>query len=75
MSLQQSGYQKVDDISQGILETIKDHGGVIGVTDKSPPEDIYSLFGVSKKVFKKAIGALYKKRLISIGTNGIKLAK
>ena len=75
LSLQQSGYQKVDDISQGILETIKDHGGVIGVTDKSPPEDIYSLFGVSKKVFKKAIGALYKKRLISIDTNGIKLTR
>ncbi|MCK5403756.1 MAG: GntR family transcriptional regulator, partial [Desulfobulbaceae bacterium] len=35
----------------------------------------YSLFGVSKKSFKKAIGALYQKRLITIDTNGIKLAK
>ena len=43
------------------------------MTDKSPPEDIYSLFGVSKKVFKQAIGALYKKRLISIDTRGIKM--
>lgn len=75
ISLQQSGYQKVDDISLNILKTIKDLGGSIAVTDKSPPENIYSLFGVSKKTFKKAIGALYKKRLITIGTNGIRLAK
>jgi len=75
ISLQQSGYQRVDTISQSILKTIKDLGGSIAVTDKSPPEDIYSLFGVSKKTFKKAIGALYKKRLITIETNGIKLAQ
>jgi predicted RNA-binding protein (virulence factor B family) len=75
ISLQQSGYQRVDNISQSILKTIKDFGGSIAVTDKSPPEDIYSLFGVSKKTFKKAIGALYKKRLITIDTNGIKLAQ
>lgn len=75
ISLQQSGYQKVDNISQSILKTIKDLGGSIAVTDKSPPEDIYSLFGISKKTFKKAIGALYKKRLITIDTNGIKLAQ
>jgi len=75
VSLQQSGYQKVDKISQSILKIIKDLGGSIAVTDKSPPEDIYSLFEVSKKTFKKAIGALYKKRLITIGTNGIKLAQ
>ncbi len=75
VSLQPSGYQKVGDISQSILKTIKDLGGSIEVTDKSPPENIYSLFGVSKKTFKKAIGALYKKRLISIDSKGIKLAK
>ncbi len=75
LSLQQSGYQRVDDISQTILETIKDHGGRVIVTDKSPPEDIYSLFGVSKKVFKKAIGALYKKRIITIDSSGIKLVR
>jgi predicted RNA-binding protein (virulence factor B family) len=74
LSLQQPGYQKVDDISQTILKTIEDLGGRITVTDKSPPEDVYSLFGVSKKTFKKAIGALYKNRLIIIDTNGISLA-
>lgn len=75
ISLQQSGYQRVDNISQSILKTIKDLGGSIAVTDKSPPEDIYSLFGVSKKTFKKAIGALYKKKLITIDTNSIKLVQ
>lgn len=75
LSLQKPGYQAVDGISQAILNTIKDHGGRIAVTDKSAPEDIYSLFGVSKKTFKKAIGALYKKRLITIDTNGIRLAR
>jgi predicted RNA-binding protein (virulence factor B family) len=73
LSLQPSGYQRVDDITQAILKTIKDRGGRISITDKSPPEEIYALFGVSKKIFKKAIGALYKKRLVSIDPKGIKL--
>jgi predicted RNA-binding protein (virulence factor B family) len=75
LSLQQSGYEKVDDISKAILQTIKKHGGRIAVTDKSPPADIYSLFGVSKKTFKKAIGALYKKRLLAMDSKGIKIVK
>lgn len=75
VSLQKPGYEAVDGISRTILNAIKDHGGRLGLTDKSPPEEIYSLFGVSKKTFKKAIGALYKKRLITIDTDGIKLAK
>jgi len=72
--LQPPGYQGVDDVSQAILQTIKEHGGSIAVTDKSQPEEIYSLFGVSKKTFKKAIGALYKKRLITLDSSGVKLA-
>jgi predicted RNA-binding protein (virulence factor B family) len=75
LRLQQTGYQSVDDISQAIFNTIKGCGGMVGVTDKSPPEDIYDLFGVSKKVFKKAIGALYKKNLIILDTDGIKLSE
>lgn len=73
LRLQQTGYQRVDDISQTIFDTIKGCGGMVAVTDKSPPQDIYALFGVSKKVFKKAIGALYKKKLIIIDDSGIKL--
>jgi hypothetical protein len=73
LRLQQSGYQRVDAVSETILNIIKDCGGRVAVTDKSPPDDIYNLFGVSKKVFKKAVGSLYKKRLIIIDVDGIKL--
>lgn len=73
LRLQRSGYQGVDEISNAILSIIKVSGGMVSVTDKSPPDEIYALFGVSKKVFKKSIGALYKKRLIMINDDGIKL--
>lgn len=75
LRLQQAGYQKVDDISHSIFDTIKGCGGMVAVTDKSPAEDIYDLFGVSKKVFKKAIGALYKRKLIILDTDGIKISE
>ncbi|TKB24784.1 GntR family transcriptional regulator [Desulfopila sp. IMCC35006] len=74
LRLQQTGYGRVDDISQVILDIIKDRGGRVAVTDKSPPEDVYALFGVSKKVFKKAVGALYKQRLVVIDPDGIEIA-
>jgi predicted RNA-binding protein (virulence factor B family) len=72
--LQRPGARGIDDIGQTILKTIKDNGGRIGLTDKSKPEEIYAMFGVSKKVFKKAIGALYRKRLIRIGAEGIEIS-
>ena len=71
--LQKPGYQKVDDISMKIVDILKEHGGFIAITDKSDPDTIYNLFGVSKKTFKKAIGSLYKLRIISINDEGIKL--
>lgn len=71
--LQKPGYEKVTDFSRVILDTIERHGGMLRVTDKSSPAEISKLFGVSKKTFKKAIGALYKKRLITIEENLIKL--
>lgn len=74
LRLQRTGFQGVDDISQTILNTLKEGGGMVAVTDKSSPEEIYALFGVSKKVFKKAIGALYKKRLLVLDSDCIKLA-
>ncbi|MCF8131051.1 MAG: GntR family transcriptional regulator, partial [Deltaproteobacteria bacterium] len=73
VSLQPSGYQKVDSVSRDILKTINESGGSMAVTDKSPPGEIYDLFGVSKKTFKKAIGTLYKKRLITMDSRGIRL--
>ena len=75
LCLQRPGHEKVDEVSEKIVDKLKAQGGFISVTDKSAPEIIYGLFGVSKKTFKKAIGALYKKRLILIESNGIRLIK
>lgn len=75
LCLQKPGAEKIDEVSGKILDALKAQGGSIAVDDKSPPEVIYRLFGASKKTFKKAIGALYKKRLILIESSGIRLAK
>ncbi len=74
LSLYKTGYEKVDDITDTILTALKAKGGFLPVTDKSTPETIYKMFGVSKKTYKKAIGAIYKKKLITIENGGIKLA-
>lgn len=66
---------KVDSVSQGILDKLAKEGGFMAVGDKTAPEIIYRLFGVSKKAFKQAIGTLYKQRLILIETGGIRLVK
>jgi uncharacterized protein len=75
LCLQKPGHEKVDAVSEKIIDKLKTAGGFVSVTDKSPPEIIYGLFGVSKKTYKKAIGSLYKKRLIIIENKGIKLVK
>jgi predicted RNA-binding protein (virulence factor B family) len=67
------GYEKVDEVSKNILDKLKEEKGFIALVDKSPAEDIYKMFGISKKTFKKAIGGLYKSRLITIEETGIKL--
>lgn len=73
--LEKPGYEKVDAISQKILDELKAYNGFMAVSDKSSPEMIKGMFGISKKNFKKAIGGLYKQRLISFESDGIKLAE
>ena len=75
LMLQKPGFEKIDDFSDKLLSHIKENGGSIQLNDKSPAEEIYDAFQVSKKTFKKAVGDLYKKRLIVIEANGIRLAK
>jgi hypothetical protein len=75
VSLTAPGYAKVSTAAQDLLNTLKRHGGFMPVSDKTPPEKIYSLFGISKKVFKQTLGALYKDRKISINPDGIRLLK
>lgn len=72
--LQKPGFEKVDDFAKTLLDYIKEQGGRIHLNDKSPAEDIYDTFGVSKKTFKKGVGDLYKKRLITLHEDGIALA-
>jgi predicted RNA-binding protein (virulence factor B family) len=72
ISLQKSGYEQIDAISQGILEKLKESGGYLAVTDKSPADFIYHLFGISKKNYKKAIGFLYRNKLIVLEKEGIR---
>ncbi len=73
LSLHKPGYERVDNVTEIILNALKQKGGFLPVTDKSSPETIYKLFGVSKKTYKKAIGFIYKKKLITIENDGIKL--
>ena len=73
VSLTRLGYEKVEGIAGIILDALKVQKGFLAVHDKSPADEIYSLFGCSKKCFKQAVGALYKKKLISIEPTGIRL--
>lgn len=73
IKLRQHSHQFIDKDAQVILEKLKHHDGQIALNDKSAPEKIYEMFEISKKAFKKAIGSLYKQRLISIEEDGIKL--
>ena len=72
VSLQPFGYEKIDALSQQILDVLKDNDNYLPLSVKSPAETIYNYFSCSKKNFKKAIGALYRKHLILILNNGIK---
>ena len=74
LSLHETGYGKVTSLTDRILQMLHDNGGELAVGDKSEPETIYALFGVSKKVFKQAIGALYKQKHIIIDKTTIRLA-
>lgn len=71
--LQNFGSLGSDELGAQIIETLKEHKGYVPVNAKSPAEQIYDLFGVSRKKFKMALGALYKKRLVEFTDEGTKL--
>ena len=73
LSLQCPGQRGVEDFSAQLLRHLQMNGGQTPLGDKSPAEEIYAQFGVSKKVFKKAVGDLYRQRLIEISDTGIRL--
>lgn len=73
VSLGVPGYKKVESETDKILRLLEENNGYLPYHDKSEPEEIYEFFGVSKKVFKMAVGALYKDRKIELTKTGIKL--
>ena len=73
LSLHQMGYTKVITLTDKILQMLQNNGGELAIGDKNEPAQIYVLFHVSKKVFKQAIGALYKEKKIDIDKTKIKL--
>jgi len=74
ISLQPIGYKSLEPAANLIYQQLLAHNGFLPLHDKSDPEDIKRIMQMSKKVFKKGIGVLYKERKIKIGTNGIQLA-
>lgn len=75
VSLQKLGYAKVDASAQRILDQLKSHGGFLPIGDKSDPDEIMGLLEMSKKTFKKAVGALFKQRLVRLEEDGIYLER
>lgn len=67
------GYDRVEDASEKILRLLSENNGYLPYYDKSAPEEIYDIFGMSKKTFKMVTGSLYKQRKIVFTETGIKL--
>lgn len=73
VTLQPLGYQQARAFSDTLLQYLKNNGGFCDLGDKSDAEDIKRRFQVSKKTFKKAVGDLYKRCLIVLNEQGIRL--
>ena len=67
-----AGYGKVEAETEKIMRLLKENGGFLPYHDKSDPDDIYKVFGMSKKTFKMTTGALYKQQKIAFTDGGIK---
>lgn len=73
VSLQPAGRIQTELFSDTLLDYLHGHGGTCDLGDKSDAGEIRRRFQVSKKVFKKAVGELYRRRLITVGDRGIRL--
>ena len=73
VSLHPAGRAKVDDLEGQILRELEARGGFWAIGDHSPAAEINDELGVSKRTFKQATGALFKKGKIAIEKNGIRL--
>ena len=73
LTLQPSGYGHILDTKDVIVKELRENGGKLPLGDKSTPEEVYDFFQVSKSAFKKAIGGLYKERIITVSDHEIKI--
>lgn len=73
VSLQKQGYENVEPNAERILEKLKANNGFLDITDKSDANYVMYQLEMSKKTFKKAIGALYRQRIIRLEDDGIYL--
>ena len=67
------GYNRVEDETEKILRLLKENNGFLPYHDKSDPDEIYSVFAMSKKTFKMTVGNLYRQKTISLEKDGIRL--
>lgn len=75
VTLQKTGIQQTADFAETLYQYLLDNDGECNLGDKSEADDIYERFHVSKKVYKRAVGDLYKKRLITVSPMSIRLAE
>ena len=75
LSLQQTGLAEVETSVVRLETLLKEHGGVLGVNDKSDPQEVARVTSMSKKVFKRALGMLLKQGRVEQTENGIRLKK
>lgn len=73
ITLQPTGRRQTEEFSEVLLRYLQENNGHCDLGDKSPSELIADRFKVSKKVYKKAVGDLYRRRLITISDQGIDL--
>lgn len=73
LRLQKSGFELVDDVKWKILKLLKQNGGFLPLHDSSSPGEIRNALQISKKAFKKAVGALYKEQLVTLTGKGVQL--
>jgi uncharacterized protein len=75
VSLQKQGYSQINTSQELLLKKLEENDGVLFLTDKSPPDLIVKKLQISKKAFKKSVGALYKQRKITIESDRIVLIR
>lgn len=73
VTLHRSGAEGISDARESILKTLAANGGTLPLHDKSAPDEVKRILGMSKKVFKKAVGGLYKDGVIKLTAESISL--